>query len=131
MRHAIIAGRIADKRISGGRTLDAFNAATIGGARIALRDDLGRLAVGAKADLVLVELTDPSMMPVYDPIRSLVFTAADRAVRDVYVDGRLALKNREAPGIDIERVAQEVQAMQRDHSKRTAAEIAPLTLPLA
>jgi 5-methylthioadenosine/S-adenosylhomocysteine deaminase len=139
MRHAIISGRIADRRIAGGRTIDAFNAATIGGARIALRPDLGRLAVGAKADLVLVELTDPSMMPIYDPIRSLVFTAADRAVRDVYVDGKLALKNRQAPGIDIGHVAEKVQAMQRraaartqefDHSKRTAVEIAPLTLPL-
>ena len=30
---------------------------------------------------------NPWMMPVRDPLRSLVFHAADRAVRDVYVDG--------------------------------------------
>lgn len=139
MRHAIIAARIAERRISGGRTLDAFNAATLGGARILGRDDLGRLAVGAKADIVLVELDDPSMMPVYDPIRCLVFTAADRAVRDVFVDGRPAMRNRRVAGIDIGEAAARIQEMQgrgaaqarqRDHSGRSAEEIAPLTLPL-
>lgn len=139
MRHAIIASRIAERRISGGRTRDAFNAATLGGAKILGRDDIGRLAVGAKADIVLVELDDPAMMPVYDPIRCLVFTAADRAVRDVYVDGRPAMLNREVEGIDIREVAAETQRMQsqgasqarqRDHSARSAEEIAPLTLPL-
>ena len=139
MRHAILASRIAERRISGGRTLDAFNAATLGGAKLLGREDLGRLAVGAKADVVLVELDDPSMMPVYDPLRCLVFTAADRAVRDVFVDGRPAMRNRDVAGIDIEQVASETQRMQsqgaaqarqRDHSARSAEEIAPLTLPL-
>src|SRR5262249_61922043 len=62
--------------------------ATAGGARALLRDDIGRIAPGAKADLVLVDLDNPWMMPARDPLRSLIFHAADRAVRDVYVDGR-------------------------------------------
>lgn len=139
LRHAVIASRIAERRISGGRTLDAFNAATIGGARVLGRNDIGRLAVGANADVVLVELDDPSMVPVYDPLRCLVFTAADRAVRDVFVGGRPAMRNRTVGGIDIAEVAARTQEIQsrgatrtqhRDHSGRRAEEIAPLTLPL-
>src|SRR5262249_56554725 len=41
----------------------------------------------AKADLVLIDLANPWMMPVRDPLRSLVFHAADRAVRAVWIDG--------------------------------------------
>ena len=35
-----------------------------------------------------VDVTHPDMMPARDPLRSLIFHAADRAVRDVYVAGR-------------------------------------------
>ena len=30
------------------------------------------------------------MRPARDPLRSLVYSAADRAIRDVFVDGELA-----------------------------------------
>ena len=53
--------------------------------RLLRRPDLGRLAVGAKADFSLVDLTHPMMRPVRDPLRSLVYAAGSRAVRDVYV----------------------------------------------
>jgi len=69
------------------RTTDLFNAATIGGAKALGRDDIGRLAVGCKADFLLVDITHPMMRPTYDPIRSLIYSAGDRALRAVYVDG--------------------------------------------
>ena len=40
-----------------------------------------------KADFVLVDLTNTWMRPSRDPLRSLVFTAADRAIQTVYVHG--------------------------------------------
>jgi len=134
MRHAAIFARIAEGRISGGRTADVFNAATLGGARALMREDIGRLAPGAKADIVLIDMSSPWMQPVYDPVRCLVHTAADRAVRDVYVDGRLVVNNGEVVTIDIETTARHVSAMQTravgraaqlDHSGRTAEQIAP------
>ena len=79
---------IAAEDIRTAEMADVFHAATAGGARGLLRDDLGRLAPGAKADVVLVDLASPWMMPARDPLRSLVFHAADRAVRDVYVGGQ-------------------------------------------
>ncbi|MCC7274816.1 MAG: amidohydrolase family protein [Alphaproteobacteria bacterium] len=139
MRTAIIMSRVTERRISGGRTLDVFNAATIGGARILHRDDLGRLAPGAKADIVLIATDDNWMLPVYDPLRCLVFTAADRAVRDVFVDGTKVLDGGRVVGFDAMEAAQNVQRMQdygarraaeRDHSGRRAEEIAPTTLPM-
>ena len=60
-------------------------------ARALLRDDIGRVAAGAKADLVLIDTTGPHMRPLRDPIRNLIYTAADRAVRSSY---QLRLRNR-------------------------------------
>lgn len=34
----------------------------------------------------------PTMRPLRDPLRSLIYTAAERAVRDVYVDGRQVVR---------------------------------------
>ena len=45
----------------------AFDAATLGGARALGRDDLGRIAPGAKADLVLWKATSWRMTPLRDP----------------------------------------------------------------
>ena len=87
MRSAFTISRAVAGTVDDVTTLDIFNAATIGGARALLRDDIGRLKVGAKADLVLVDIKHPSMMPMREPLRSLLYVAADRAVRDVYVDG--------------------------------------------
>src|SRR5207244_1959914 len=59
----------------------------VGGANALLRDDIGRLAPGKKADIVLVDLACPQMQPDRDPLKSLIYHAADRAVREVFVDG--------------------------------------------
>src|SRR3546814_14117030 len=88
MRNVGTIARAVAETVDDLNTSDIFNAATVGGARALRRDDIGRLAVGARADLVCVDLTAPSMLPVREPIRSLVFTACDRAVKDVFVDGR-------------------------------------------
>lgn len=140
MRHAAIHARIAEGRISGGRTTDVFNAATLGGAQALMRDDLGRLAPGAKADIVLLDLSNPWMQPVYDPVRCLVHTAADRAVSEVYVDGRLVVHEGEVTTLAIDEIGRRVTAMQSkavmsapelDHSGRTAQQIAPTSFTIS
>ena len=41
------------------------------------------------------------MRPMREPLRSLLYVAADRAVRNVYVDGRLVVKNGHCLIIDL------------------------------
>lgn len=139
MRCAAIMARVAAENTFSIRTSDVFHAATVGGAKILLRDDIGRLAPGAKADIVLVDLDEPAMKPVYDPIRCLVYTAADRAVRDVYVNGVKVVENHEVLTLDYRQAADRISEIQqamlakvpsRDHSGRTAQQISPLTLPV-
>src|SRR4030081_2636771 len=56
MRLAGLMCLFAEGNFRVGKALDVFDAATLGGAKALGRDDLGRLAAGAKADIVLVDL---------------------------------------------------------------------------
>ncbi len=136
-RHAAYFGRIAAGWVHALTTADIFSALTVNGARALGREDLGRLVPGARADLVLVDLAHPAMQPVRDPLKSLIFSAADRAVRDVYVAGEPVLRDGRALRVDVTGACRRASAAQRraitrtpahDHRKRSADELVPLTL---
>lgn len=139
MRLAALVGRIPERRVEGTTTADVFEAATVGGAEVLGRDDIGRLAPGAKADLVVVDLDEPTMQPMRDPLRSAIFAAADRAVRDVYVDGRQVVRDGEVVTLDLERALAEMEQLRRTAeagvagkhwSGRPGTEVSPLALPV-
>ena len=137
MRLAILLARNAVRDVAAADTGSVFHAATVGGAEALGRTDLGRLEKGAAADLVLVDLAHPLMSPPRDPLRSLVFHAADRAVRrvmvageTVFADGRpTRLDVTEAAGILAESQAKMLRdARGRDYRGGGGDEIAPLSL---
>ena len=139
MRTVLMVSHIAARDVHACTTGDVFHAATIGGATALQRDDIGRLAAGAKADIVLVDLEHPAMQPLHDPLRSLVYVAADRAVRDVYVDGAKVVAHGKVLTLDQGAAATRLrQAQQRalaavphnDYAGRTAEQFSPRSLPL-
>jgi 5-methylthioadenosine/S-adenosylhomocysteine deaminase len=139
MRAAAIGSRMMAQDVWDLRTADVFNAATLGGAKALGRSDIGRLSVGAKADLVLVDVEQPNMRPVRDPVRSLIYAAADRAVRTVIVDGRTVVEDGRVLTMDHAKACAELEAAQRraegqvkalDWAKRGHREISPLMFPV-
>lgn len=140
MRNAMHFSRITDGTVPTAMTADVFEAATLSGAKALRRDDIGRLAPGAKADMVLVDVEAPSMRPLRDPLRSLIHVAAERAVRDVYVDGELVVKDGKCLTIDLEAASAALEEAQgrslkgvpkHDWKKRSADELAPMALRIA
>lgn len=101
MRLACYAARLVSGNYKAGTTRHAFEAATVGGAAILRRPDLGRIAPGAKADFSLVDLSHPYMQPAQEPLRSLVYSAGERPIRDVYVDGAQVVRDGAVLTIDV------------------------------
>lgn len=138
MRLAILLARNHARDVEAATTTSVFHAATVGGADALGRPDLGRLAEGMAADVVLVSLDHPLMSPHRDPLRTLVFHAADRAVRHVFVAGEQVLRDGRPVGLDVVDaagiIAESQQKMLRDSRQhdflhRDGDVISPLSLP--
>lgn len=110
MRYAALASRVAEKSFMAGHPRDVFNAVTLGGATMLGRDDLGRLAKGAKADMTIVNLQNIAFGAVRDPIRSLMETAVSRDVRTVIVDGETLVDDSKYTRLNEEELLEKVQA---------------------
>ena len=90
----------------------ALHAATQGGAAaLGLADRIGVLRPGMRADIVLLDLTDPSFVPLNSAVRQLVFTESGRAVRTVIVDGRVTVDEGRVTGVDEAALAEEAAAL--------------------
>jgi 5-methylthioadenosine/S-adenosylhomocysteine deaminase len=140
LRAAATLSRVAAEDVTVLGTADVLHAATVGGARAIGRDDIGRLAPGCKADLVLVDARHPAMQPLRDPLRSLVYAAAERAVSEVYVGGEQVVADGKVLTLDHEGAALRVTEVQKraelrvpalDYAKRPADQLVPLSLPLS
>ena len=79
---------------------DALRWATAGSADCLARPELGRIAVGAAADLALFTLAEPRFSGAGDPLAALVLCGAHRADR-VMVAGRWVVEDERIPGLDL------------------------------
>lgn len=117
---------------------EVLSAATLAGARALRRDDIGRLAPGAKADLVVVNLQKMRIGPYRDPVKALVNCATTDDVEQVIVDGRTVVEGGRVDGVDEATLIREAQqeaerlwATVPDWHWQglTADELSPLALP--
>ena len=109
MRLAALMCRVVEQNFLVGKPHDVYDAATLGGARALGRDDLGRLAPGAKADLIVVNLRQMHFGAVHDPIKSLVECASGRDVETIVVDGEVLLEDARPTRVDEARLLTELQ----------------------
>ena len=81
--------------------------ATVNGAKAQGRPDCGSIAVGQRADLILLDLSAPHNMPVYDLAATVAYSAEASDVRMTMVDGRILYADGAYTSIDIERLRSE------------------------
>jgi 5-methylthioadenosine/S-adenosylhomocysteine deaminase len=100
----------------------ALKAATEAGAAGArLGDEIGRIAVGHKADLTLIDMSDPSWSPCNSVVRQLVHVEAGRGVRHVIVDGAVVVHDRRLTTIKEDEIYDAVEAVMPGFRKDFAA----------
>ncbi|MHB8620692.1 MAG: chlorohydrolase family protein [Chloroflexota bacterium] len=142
MRIASYVAKVQSRSVFAGTAAELFSAATLGGARALGREDLGRLAPGARADVTIVGLRAPDSLRwgvVYDPIKALVDTGIGDDVATVLVDGRVCMRDRSIPGISMAELSEAAQGaaerywgdlQQWDILGRTAEQACPWAFPL-
>ncbi|MGI4876500.1 MAG: amidohydrolase family protein, partial [Janthinobacterium lividum] len=89
---------------------EVLEMATLNGARaLGLSGQVGSLAVGMKADLVLHDTDRPEWRPVLNVPRQLVWSADGRGVHSVWVDGVRVVDDYRCTTIDEDRLYAEAQ----------------------
>jgi 5-methylthioadenosine/S-adenosylhomocysteine deaminase len=104
LRWASILAKVTDANYQAGLPRDVFNAATLAACRFLGRDDLGRLAPGAKADLVVINLDHLGTLVYADPIKALVDGGCGRDVDTVMIDGKILVQGGRTVRVDEEEV---------------------------
>ncbi len=96
--------------------------ATRGSARVFGRpDDLGHLAPGFLADIILVDLGGCHNQPTHNPMANLVYSARAPDVRTVICDGRVVMRDRDLMTLDKAEIVTRVGESMDRLSKRVPA----------
>jgi 5-methylthioadenosine/S-adenosylhomocysteine deaminase len=114
MRSAILFARVLSGRVDILSGYDALRLATLDGARAPGMDEhIGTLAVGKKADLIVVDMQNPWCHPVRDPdvITTLVYNANGSDVTHVLVDGKIVVEDGRLTTADQDEALREAQKM--------------------
>lgn len=78
--------------------------ATRKGAKALGLSQVGFLAPGQKADLLLLNLAQPHLTPLHDPVANLVYAAQSTDVQTVIIDGKIIMKDHQMMTMDEERI---------------------------
>ena len=88
-----------------------LKAATIGSAKCMGLDDCDVIDVGKKADLIVIDMHRPSMQPINNISKNLVYSGSKDVVKMTMVNGKILYSNGEFIGIDTEKIYTNCQAV--------------------
>lgn len=91
---------------------EALEIATLGGAQVLGRPDIGALTVGRRADIAIWDVTGLEAAGAWDPVAALVLSGPMR-VRDLMVEGRMIVQDQRLVTIDAESVIAEQSKLAR------------------
>jgi 5-methylthioadenosine/S-adenosylhomocysteine deaminase len=115
MRWALATGRILQGGVTADwQPADVFRMATLGGARaVGMADEIGTLAVGKAADLVVFDARRPHLRPLTNPLGTLVHTGRGSDVEMVLVDGETLVDGGRPVRADLEEICTEADKAAR------------------
>lgn len=96
--------KIKNKDASSTDANEVLKMATVGSARCMGLDNCDTIQTGKKADLVVIDLKRPSMQPIHDITKNLVYSASKDCVKLTMVNGKILYENGEFPSLDIEKI---------------------------
>jgi 5-methylthioadenosine/S-adenosylhomocysteine deaminase len=86
--------------------------ATSYGAKVmGMEKETGSIEKGKKADIIVIDMNSPHLVPLYNPVSTIVYSATGSDVKDVIVNGRILMKGRIFQTVDQEEVMDRVKAI--------------------
>jgi 5-methylthioadenosine/S-adenosylhomocysteine deaminase len=116
VRLAAMLARIRERDAAALPAASALDLATRGAGLAIGRPDLGVLAVGARADMMAVNLDDPAFVPLLEDdqlIEHLVWSASSRLVTDVWVGGNQVVAAGTCLTVDVDEARAQVETRAR------------------
>lgn len=90
---------------------EALEMSTLNGARaLGLANQIGSIDPGKRADLIMVRLDQPHLVPVHDPVSAMVWAATGRDVDTVIVDGQILMRGRKVLTMDEDAIVADAEA---------------------
>lgn len=109
-RQALLLARVREVDVAGLTAREALEMATVGGAKVLGRDDIGHLAKGMSADFIAIDaLREPFVGAHADPVAALLLCHTAH-VDHSYVNGKRIVEDGRLVGVDTEALAGEVRA---------------------
>lgn len=91
---------------------ESLHAATLGGARaLGAEAHIGSLQKGKAADCIVVDMDQPHLTPLYNPVSQLVYAARGSDVLHSMVNGRLLMQDRKVLSLDEAGIMAEARAL--------------------
>jgi 5-methylthioadenosine/S-adenosylhomocysteine deaminase len=82
-----------------------------GAAVLGIDKTVGTLEKGKKADVIVIGIKRPHLVPLYNPFSTLVYSANGPDVKDVIVNGRVLMKDRSFQTLDDEEIMERVHGV--------------------
>jgi 5-methylthioadenosine/S-adenosylhomocysteine deaminase len=112
MRTAALLHKVAQMDPTALDAASTLKMATTEGARaLGMADTIGSLEVGKQADIILVDVDTPHMVPLYHPASHLVYAASGSDVRHVFIGGRWVVRNGILQTMDLDSILSEARAL--------------------
>ena len=96
--------KLNDKDAASTDPIEILKTATIGSAHCMGLYDCDTIAEGKKADLIVIDLHKPSMQPINNILKNIVYSGSKDIVKMTMVNGRILYENGEFKGVDAEKI---------------------------
>lgn len=75
-----------------------------GAKAVLMEDKIGTIEVGKDADVVVIDINQPHLQPLFDPYTQIVYSAKGTDVDTVIINGKVVMKNKVVQTVDKEKV---------------------------
>lgn len=119
MQTASLLQKLVTKDATALGAYETLRLATVNAAKaIGMDGILGMIKKGYAADIIMMDISRPHMVPIHDIYSNIVFSAQGSDVKTVIINGRIVMEDRRIKGIDEVEIIKKVSSVVENILKR-------------